>query len=482
MTTTAGSLADVAPSGTATGQPDPAAVPVGGSQDPAVIAAELGRVRRRTLALVELDADDQVAQVSPLMSPLVWDLGHVGSYEELWLLRQLDGRAPIDATLDDLYDAFEHPRWTRPDLPVLGPGEARAYDASVRAEVLELLGELSSRFADEAAPDDRLGRLLAGGFVYGMVLQHEHQHDETLLATRQLMGDRAPDPPGARRTDGSAPALELPDEVHVPAGRYRIGTDDHPWAYDNERPAHDVTLDAFRIDTTPVTVAAYRAFVDDGGYRHPELWDPEGFAFVQEHALAHPHLWRREGDGSWSVQRGSRRLDLDDLGAEPVQHVCWYEAAAFARWAGRRLPTEVEWEVAATWDPAVGRARRYPWGDEAPADGLATLGQRWDGPRPAGAVAAGASPLGIHQAMGDVWEWTASTFGPHPGFESFPYDEYSQVFFGDDHRVLKGGSWATDPLAVRGSFRNWDLPIRRQIFAGFRTAVDDASGDAGDAA
>jgi iron(II)-dependent oxidoreductase len=156
-----------------------------------------------------------------------------------------------------------------------------------------------------------------------------------------------------------------------------------------------------------------------------------------------------------------------------VQHVCWYEADAYARWAGKRLPTEAEWEKAAAWDPETGTSRRYPWGDAAPTAAQANLGQRHLQPAPVGAYPAGASPLGCHQMLGDVWEWTSSDFSAHPGFRSFPYREYSEVFFGSGHKVLRGGSWATDPTAVRTSFRNWDLPIRRQIFAGLRCARDD---------
>jgi iron(II)-dependent oxidoreductase len=152
--------------------------------------------------------------------------------------------------------------------------------------------------------------------------------------------------------------------------------------------------------------------------------------------------------------------------------VCFYEAEAYAAWAGKRLPTEAEWEKAARFDPATGRSRRYPWGDEDPTSEHANLGQRHLRAAPAGAFPAGASPLGVQQLVGDVWEWTASDFLPYPGFAVFPYAEYSQVFFGSDYKVLRGGSFGTDPVACRGTFRNWDYPIRRQIFAGFRCARD----------
>ncbi len=400
------------------------------------------------------------------MSPLVWDLAHVGNYEELWLLREAAGGAPIDAALDDLYDAFRHPRPNRPALPLLGPAEARRYIAEVRGRVLDALEQVE--LDDDGRP------LLARGFVYGMVVQHEHQHDETMLATLQLM-----DGPGYRPLAPPPPAgAHVEGDVLIPAGPFVMGTDDEAWAYDNERPAHVVDLPAFRIDAAPVTNGRYAGFVADGGYDQPRWWTEEGWAWREKAGLTAPEFWRAEGDSRWSRDRFGWREDLPL--DEPVQHVCWYEADAYARWAGRRLPTEAEWEKAASWSPE-GVKRRFPWGDaelglaDGPAlgrSGLANLGQTHFRPAPVGAYPAGASGYGCHQMIGDVWEWTSSDFEAYPGFASFPYREYSEVFFGSGYKVLRGGSWATSPLAVRNTFRNWDYAIRRQIFAGFRCARD----------
>ncbi len=257
----------------------------------------------------------------------------------------------------------------------------------------------------------------------------------------------------------------------MPGGPFTMGVShgDEPWALDNERPAHVRLVPDFFIDTVPVTCGAYRRFIEDGGYRDPRWWAPAGWAHVREHGLHAPLFWRREGD-RWLRRRfGVVEPVPDD---EPVLHVSWYEADAYARWAGRRLPTEAEWEKAARHDPATGRSRRYPWGDTAPGPEHANLGQRHLRPAPAGAYPAGASPLGVRQLIGDVWEWTSSDFLPYPGFVAFPYREYSEVFFGPEYKVLRGGAFAVDAVACRGTFRNWDYPIRRQIFAGFRTARD----------
>ena len=423
------------------------------------IAAELTAARARTAALTDcVDGPDLTAQHSPLMSPLVWDLAHIGNQEELWLLRNVGGRDPLHPEIDPLYDAFEHPRAERPSLPLLPPHEARAYAHDVRGRVFDLLAASPL----EGAP------LLDGGFAFGMIAQHEQQHDETMLATHQLRKGApvltAPAPPPA-----PSDAAALPAEVLIPAGSFTMGTDTEPWALDNERPAHQVELAAFLLDTTPVSNAAYQRFIADGGYRDERWWTPEGWEHRNRAGLVAPLFWSRDG-GQWLRRRFGVTEPVP--GDEPVLHVSWYEADAYARWAGRRLPTEAEWEKAARHDPASGRSRRYPWGDATPGPEHANLDQRHLRPAAAGSYPQGASPYGVRQLMGDVWEWTASDFRPYPGFSAWPYKEYSDVFFGPEYKVLRGGSFAVAPVACRGTFRNWDYPIRRQIFAGFRTALD----------
>ncbi len=253
-----------------------------------------------------------------------------------------------------------------------------------------------------------------------------------------------------------------------------MGTTAHPWALDNERPAHTEDVPAFRIDAFPVTNGAYQEFIADGGYDDRRWWHPMGWQHRQEAGISAPLFWQREGS-AWFRRRFGRLEPVP--AAEPVMHVCWYEADAYARWAGKRLPTEREWEKAARHDPSTRRDRLYPWGDEDPTPELANLGQRHLQPAAIGAYPAGASPLGVQQLIGDVWEWTSSDFTPYPGFSAWPYKEYSEVFFGPDYKVLRGGSFAADRVASRGTFRNWDYPIRRQIFSGFRCARDAAPGE-----
>ena len=423
-----------------------------------VIAGSLLAARERTRLLTEsVEDDDLVRQHSPLMSPLVWDLAHIANQEELWLLRTVGGREPMRPEIDPLYDAFEHPRAKRPTLPLLAPAEARAYVREVRGRVLDLLE--GSRL--EGSP------LVAGGFAFGMIAQHEQQHDETMLITHQLRA--GPPVLAAAPPEPARDALTLPAEVLVPGGPFTMGTSDEPWALDNERPAHTIDVPSFYLDTTPVTNAAYQDFIADGGYDSPRWWSEGGWAHRQRAGLTAPLFWRRE-DSGWVRTRFGVTEPVPP--AEPVMHVCWYEAQAYAAWAGRRLPTEAEWEKAARFDPATGRSRRYPWGDQPPTPELANLGQRHLQPAAAGSYPAGAAPSGARQLIGDVWEWTASDFRPYPGFRAWPYREYSEVFFGQEYKVLRGGSFAVAPVVSRGTFRNWDYPVRRQIFSGFRTARD----------
>jgi len=424
-----------------------------------VVATQLESARARSIELLEPLSDaDLMHQHSKLMSPVVWDLAHVGNYEDLWLLRAL-GAPGLRSDLDTIYDAFRHPRANRPALPLLGPAEARAYVAEVRGRALDVLERVDME--DPALP------LLNDAFVYRMVVQHEHMHDETMLSTLQLM-----DEPGYRATAAAPPPGARPahDEVMVDGGPFTMGTDSDPWALDNERPGHHVELASYLIDTAPVTNGEYAGFVEAGGYGERRWWDDEGWAWRQEAGLEHPQFWHREGPSCWSRTRFGWREDLP--ADEPVQHVCWHEASAYANWRGKRLPTEAEWEKAASWDPVTGRKRRYPWGDDDPTPARANLGQAHLGPGAVGAYPEGASAYSCAQMMGDVWEWTSSVFEPYPGFRSFPYREYSEAFYGADYKVLRGGSWATHPSAVRTTFRNWDHAIRRQIFCGFRCARD----------
>jgi iron(II)-dependent oxidoreductase len=432
-----------------------------GRSEGAALAAGLAEARARTLQLVApLSDDDLHRQHDALMSPIVWDLGHIAYFEELWLTRNLDG--PIEfVEMPGLYNPFEHPRRERGALELPGLPEIRAVMEEIRARVLE---RLAGAEFDGAGPE-----LLRHGYVYRMVLQHEYQHDETILQTLQLK-QGAPYRPVARVGVPAGAELGPPGAmVRFPGGVVELGTDDRSAAYDNERPRHRVAVEPFWIDVTPVTNGAFLEFIEAGGYRRREYWSEAGWGWLAEAGVTAPKHWFREA-GEWKTRTMDLVRPLDP--ARPVCHVSWHEAEAFARFAGKRLPTEVEWETAASWDPVTGGKGAYPWGDEPPTAALANLDQLAFDTAPVGAYPRNRSPIGCYGMIGDVWEWTSTDFRGYPGFRSFPYREYSEAFFGGEYKVLRGGSWATRPGAIRSTFRNWDYPIRRQIFSGFRCARD----------
>ncbi len=356
----------------------------------------LADARKRTLGLIEPLDDGQLNRVySPILSPLAWDLGHIANFEELWLVQTIAGREPLRGELGRFYDAIENPRKTRGELPILRDAELRAYLADVRERTLEVLAEV------DLGPDAE-DPLLREGFVYEMLLAHELQHQETMLQLLEQV--EGYEPPWEL---GTAPVgLDGPETIRVAAGSHTIGAAPTGFAYDNERPRREVELPAFEIDRTPVTNAAYTEFMEATGAEPPMYWE------------------RRDGAWVTNARGAGESLQPD----HPVVHVSWNEADAFARWAGKRLPTEFEWEAAA---PLI-------------------------------------------EAVGQAWEWTSSDFLAYEGFAAFPYPEYSEVFFGDEYKVLRGSSWATHPDVARLSFRNWDLPQRRQIFSGVRCVRDAA--------
>jgi len=422
------------------------------------IANLLTEARDRTLLLVtRLDDEDLHRQHDPLMSPIIWDVGHIAHFEELWLTQNLDG--PIEfSEMPGLYNPFEHPRATRASLALPTLAEMRQRLEEIRARVLERL---------ETVEFDERNPLLRNAYVYHMVLQHEYQHNETILQTLQLKKGESYRAPRARSfASRPSPGEEM---VAFPGGRVTIGTDDRSAAYDNERPRHQIELAPFLIDRDPVTNGRYLEFMEDEGYERTALWSEAGRRWLSESGVNAPKYWSRDGD-RWKNRTMDLETEIDP--ARPVCHVCFHEAEAFAKWASKRLPTEFEWEAAAAWDPSSRRARDYPWGDSPVTADIANVDQLSFDTAPVGTYERNVSPVGCRGMIGDVWEWTSSDFHGYPGFQSFPYKEYSEEFFGSDYKVLRGGSWATRPGAIRTTFRNWDYPIRRQIFSGFRCARD----------
>jgi len=446
-------------------------------QDPAVgrpeaILGALQAARAATLGLAgSLSRSDLEAVHSPLMSPLVWDLGHIAAYEDLWLVHRQSGADLLRPDMAELYDAFETPRAVRGDIRLLDCGEAHGYLEQVRARARAVL-------ADRGAGDT---------LVHEMVIQHEHQHHETMLQTLGLARLPGHRPPGLRDGPQSGSGHSGLEYVDVPAGPFWLGAPAGRFSYDNERPRQRVELAAFRLGRTPVTNATWLRFAEGGGYERREWWSDEGWAWKEEYDISRPGGWVTDPPrgcapnppaGGEEARLGGRPVFEWRVGGweplhpeRPVVHVSWFEADAFARAHGARLPTETEWEKAATWDQHKDRTRSWPWGEEPLTNAHANLlDYGLFGTAPVGAHPGGASPCGALGLLGDVWEWTASAFDGYRGFWAHPYREYSQVFFGSAHRVLRGGSWATAARVATPTMRNWDLPQRRQIFAGVRLA------------
>jgi iron(II)-dependent oxidoreductase len=326
------------------------------------------------------------------MSPLVWDLAHIAAYEDLWAVHRLGGEPLLHEELAATYDAFETPRAARGEIELLDRRQALAYMEDVRSRTLDVL--------DRVGPSE----------LHDLVIFHELQHTETMRQALWLGGQPGGEPGALPSIDGD------PDWIEFDAGEFEMGAERNgAFVYDNELPRHRVTTGAFAIQSFPVTNASFLSFAEGGGYEYRPWWSEEGWSWKQCYDITHPGCWAGGEPPS-------------DLGA-PVQHISWFEADAFARSQGARLPTEAEWERAATSDQGM-------------------------------------------DAIGAVWEWTSTEFDAYPGFKPYPYPEYSEVFFKQGYRVLRGGSWAASPLVVTNTFRNWDLPQRRQIFSGVRLARD----------
>jgi iron(II)-dependent oxidoreductase len=409
--------------------------------------------RRRTLDLVsDLTGEQMKVPLLPIINPPVWEMGHVAWFQEKWVLRHLRGREPIRPWADAVWDSAAVPHDDRWDPPS-------------REETLHYMKEVFARAVD-SLPAGEVSEKEA--YFYWLAIMHEDMHAEAFTYTRQTLGYRAPAPPPGQQGFGSAG--RAPGDAAIPGGEFLLGAEPGSvFVFDNEKWAHPVAVGPFSIARTAVTNGEYANFVEDGGYGRRELWSEEGWNWREKEGARCPVYWVRDGDRRWRRRHYDQIVELgEDL---PVIHVNWYEAEAYCRWAGRRLPTEAEWEMAASLDLREQRKREFPWGEEPPGPARAHLDGRAAGCIPAAALSAGESAFGCRQMIGNVWEWTASDFQPYPGFVLDPYKEYSQPWFGSERKVLRGGCWATRSRLIRNTWRNFFPKDRRDIFAGFRTCA-----------
>ena len=421
--------------------------------------------RAETLALFDLAREADLHE-SPGFGfrPIIWHLAHIGVFEAYWLLQKLKNEPAPDERYERIFDPINTPREESRNLPTRR--EMESYLTRVRERVLEHLD--GAEFDEDDAP------LLRDGYIFRLVLEHEQQHQETLAYLFQLLDPEKKTRPATTTGTGLgvAPRTEWaePEMVLIAGGDFVMGArGDGSFVYDNEGPAHTVHVPAFMLDKLLVTNEEYERFIAEGGYQRREFWDEEGWQWREREGWESPLYWTKQ-NGGWRVRT---MFDEEGAGArEPVTGVSWYEAEAYARFAGKRLPTEAEWEKAAGWDDAGQRMRRYSWGDEEPTPALCNFNFSYWGTTPVGSFPAGSTPGGCLDMTGNVWEWTSSPFAGYPDFKAFPYPEYSEVWFDGDHRVLKGGSWATRRNVLRISFRNFFRRHFRIAFAGIRCAAD----------
>ena len=431
----------------------------------------LRETRARTLELVkDLSEEQLIGQRLQIVNPLRWEIGHIAWFQEFWVLRHFGGQPPILKHGDELYDSGRVAHDTRWDLPLLERDETLAYMKRVLERVIDL-----AYGGTDAEGYDR-------EYFLNLVLLHEQMHDEAITYTRQTLSYPAPAVAAdnnVRFAKQDSPLTQirndLTSDAEIPGGKFTLGSAlEQGFVFDNELMAHEVGIATFAISKTAVTNGEFKNFVEEDGYRRNELWTEEGVQWRTAVSAEHPVYWRREGSAGWLRRNFDEWVALDER--LPVIHVNWHEANAYCRWANRRLPTEAEWEMAASAEPSANglglaeHKRRYPWGDDSPTLEHANLDWRALGCVPVDALAAGDSAFGCRQMIGNVWEWTASDFQPYPGFVAGPYKEYSEPWFGN-HKVLRGGCWVTRSRLIHNSYRNFYTPERRDVWAGFRTCA-----------
>jgi len=430
--------------------------------------------RARTLDLVHDLSDEQlIGPRLPIVNPLRWEIGHIAWFQEFWVLRHLADRSPILKHGDELYDSARVAHDTRWDLPLLERDETVAYMGQVLERVIDQAGNASHKLIDADGYDQE--------YFLNLVLLHEQMHDEAITYTRQTLSYPTPKIAtvnSVRFEDQNALAQSvdyLTSDAEIPGGKFTLGNiTDQVFVFDNEQLEHEVEIEPFAISKTSVSNGEFRTFVEDDGYKRSDLWSAEGLQWRIAANAEHPVYWQREENGRWLRRNFDEWVALDER--LPVIHINWHEADAYCRWAGRRLPTEAEWEMAASAESSTkGRGltehkRRYPWGDDSPMPERANLDWRAMGCIPVDALPAGDSAFGCRQMIGNVWEWTASVFRPYPSFVAGPYKEYSEPWFGN-HKVLRGGCWATRSHLIHNCYRNFYTPDRRDVWAGFRTCA-----------
>ena len=421
------------------------------------LISDLKDARRRTLELVDrLDSQQIIGPQLSTVNPLLWEIGHVAYFYELWILRHLDGRDSFLSNADELYDSINIAHEDRWDLPLLPLDETKAYMQDVLDAVIARLQNKTVNAQDI--------------YLTRYAVFHEDMHTEAFTYTRRTLDYPMPVFNISVLQDDAYKAATLDDDIKIEGGSYMLGAnEDSDFCFDNEKWQHPVDVKPFAIARCATSYQQYTGFVESDGYNTQSYWDKEGWDWLQTNNIKAPNAWKQDTDGSWLIKHFNQWLEMKPDAA--VIHVNWYEASAYCRWANRRLPSEAEWEMAASGTPEnINEKRHYPWGNEVPTEKHVNMNSRAMCAIDVGALPDGDSAFGCRQMLGNVWEWTADTFNPFPGFTADMYQDYSQPLF-DQTKVLRGGAWTTRSRMIRNTWRNYYGPDRNDAFAGFRTCA-----------
>lgn len=432
---------------------------------PELIASQAQDAHERTLALIDgLSTEQLKGPLLPIVNPLLWEVGHASYFYEYWVLRQHLKQSPLITNADSLYDSMTIAHDDRWNLPLPTVEDTLIYLQAVLDKIQSCLVEGEDSVRD---------------YLTQYAVFHQDMHNEAYTYTRQTLNLPAPFFCKSNETQSNITSTPreagLSSDVKIPAGTFMLGATPHQdgFVFDNEKWAHPVEITTFSIARAAISNADYLLFVEASGYEKQEYWNDESWKWRQQVELQHPVYWRSTSDG-WQIKQFDHWIMMPMNVA--LIHVCWYEAQAYCRWAGRRLPSEAEWEVAASAEPSADGLslssvkRHYPWGDAAPQAEQANLDGFSLGTVNVAAHATGDSAFGCRQMIGNVWEWTQNTFNPYPGFEPDMYRDYSQPLFGQT-KVLRGGAWTTRSRMIRNSWRTYYGPERNDVFAGFRTCA-----------
>jgi len=419
------------------------------------LVADLKDTRQRTLELIgDLNSQQLIGPMLDTVNPLLWEIGHTAYFYEFWIIRGLHGAESFLDNADALYDSINIAHNDRWDLPLLTLEETKTYMQQVFDGVIDVLQ--SNNVSNE---DIYLSRY--AGF-------HEDMHTEAFTYTRRTLNYPAPKLTGCHYNDKTNTVHPLTGDVDILGGEYLLGApEDIDFCFDNEKWQHTVSVKPYSISRTATSYKQFADFVDDNGYTNKQYWSDDGWKWLHDNNITSPNGWKKDSNNNWLIKQFDQWVALPDDSA--VIHINWFEANAWCKWAGRRLPSEAEWELAASGKPDNINAKRlYPWGDAEPTEKLANMNSTNMGTININALSDGDSAFGCRQMIGNTWEWVADTFNPYPGFTADMYEDYSQPLFGNT-KVLRGGAWATRSRMIRNTWRTYYGADRNDVFAGFRS-------------